>query len=164
MAALFVLTFLLFSHGERITSDSTVDRGIGSPFSLPGALAAWLRTGRPPAEYESLYMTRPFRVGDGDRLFREDGWGPPEAEDDVAFRRVVRDSAGLVAPLHRPAAYRLGVRWRSTGSLRTRVIVNDSILGSSEVSRVFQDSVLDVPAACLFARPQPPRLSAFRRG
>jgi hypothetical protein len=133
---------------------SSVDRSIGSPFSLPGALATWLRSGRAPADYESTYMTRPyarwtFRVGDGDRLFLEDGWGPPELEGDVAFRRVVRDSAGLVAPLHHPAAYGLGIRWRSQGSLRARVLVNDCILGSPEVPSVFQDSVLDVPAACL---------------
>ena len=133
---------------------SAVDRGLGSPFSLPGALATWLRTGRPLAEYESLYMNRPFarwtvRMGDGDRLFLEDGWGALETDDGVAFRRVVRESAGLVAPLHRPAVYRLGVRWRSAGSLRARVIVNDVILGSSSLSPEFRDSTLEVPAACL---------------
>ena len=132
----------------------TVDRTLGSPFSLPGALAAWLRTGRAPADYESLYMTRPyarwtFRVGDGDRLFLEDGWGPAETENDVAFRRVVRDSAALVAPLHRPAEYRLGVRWRATGPLRARVLVNDVILGSSDVGTAFEDAVMSVPAASL---------------
>ena len=133
-----------------------VDRSLGSPFSLPGALAAWLRTGRSPSDYESLYMSRPFarwsfRVGDGDRLFLEDGWGPAETEGDVTFRRVVRDSAALVAPLHRAAEYRLGVRWRATGRLRVRVLVNDRVLGSSEVGTAFQDLVMDVPAASLRA-------------
>jgi Dolichyl-phosphate-mannose-protein mannosyltransferase len=135
---------------------SAVDRVVGSPFSLPGALVTWLRTGRAPADYESLYMRRPharwtLRMGEGDRLFLEDGWGPPRAEDGTAFRSIVRESAGLVAPLHQAAPYAVGVRWRSSTPLRGRVVVNGQVVGSCELLPAFQDCTFDVPESHLVA-------------
>jgi hypothetical protein len=135
---------------------SAVHHVVGSPFSLPGALLAWLRTGRAPADYESLYMRRPharwtLRMGEGDRLFLEDGWGPPRAEEGTAFRSIVRESAGLVAPLHQAAPYVVGVRWRSSAPLRGRVVVNGQVVGSCELLPGFQDCTFDVPESHLVA-------------
>jgi hypothetical protein len=135
---------------------SAVDRAVGSPFSLPGALVAWLRTGRAPADYESLYMRRPharwtLRMGEGDRLFLEDGWGPPRTEEGTGLRSIVRESAGLVVPLHEAASYRVGVRWRSSAPVRGRVIVNQQVVGSCELGLALQDCSFDVPEESLRA-------------
>jgi hypothetical protein len=133
---------------------SVVDRMVGSPFSLPGALLEWLRSGRSPADYESLFMRRPharwtLRMGEGDRLFLEDGWSAPFTEGDTSYRAVVRESAGLVVPLHRPAPYQVGLRWRGSRPLRGRVLVNGHVLGSCDVPITLSDCTLDVPAAQL---------------
>ena len=130
---------------------SLVDRILGSPFSLPGALVQRWRTGRPLADYESLYMERRYarwtvRMGWDDRLFLEDGWSAPESKPGVSWRRVVGDSAGLVVPLHRSVASIFGVRIRAQEPTRCRLVVNDSILGSCEVGAEWSDCTYDVPA------------------
>jgi hypothetical protein len=138
---------------------SLVDRTIGSPFSLPASLAAWLRGGPVPADYESLYMQRPHvrwsvRMGTDDRIFLEDGWSEPRTREDVAFRAIERDSAGLVVPLHRPGPYRLGARLRAEiggddDPVRVRVLVNQRVVGSWTARREWADDALDVPADVL---------------
>jgi hypothetical protein len=133
---------------------SLVDRLIGSPFSLPGALLERWRTGRPLADYESLYMERRYarwgvRMGWDDRMFLEDGWSAPESAAGVSWRRVAGDTAGLVVPLHRPIASVFGARVRARAPVRCRLVVNDAVLGSCEVGTEWSDCTYDVPAACL---------------
>ena len=129
-----------------------IDRAVGSPFSLPGSLIEWWRSGRPLADYESLYMQRPYnrwtiRMGDDDRIFLEDGWSEPRDADGTNTRRLRAGSAGLVAPLHGDRAYRLGARVRLQGasSGRLRVLMNDKVLGSWDLTDAFADYEVTVP-------------------
>jgi hypothetical protein len=140
---------------------SRVDRILGSPWSLPGSLWTWFRNGTPPADYESLYMRRPYsrflvHMGDGDRMFLEDGWSEPRDDLGLTCRRLARPSAGLVVPLHRPAAYRLGGRLAALGSegggeheVRVRVLVNGQPMGTWTIPGVWHDSTVEVPAEVL---------------
>jgi hypothetical protein len=135
---------------------SLVDRTIGSPFSLPASLLAWLRGGPAPADYESLYMRRPHarwsvRMGLDDRIFLEDGWSEPRERDSVSFRSMDRESAGLVVPLHRPGPYRVGARLRTEGEapVRVRVLLNQRVVGSWTAGRDWGDDALEVAAEAL---------------
>jgi hypothetical protein len=135
---------------------SFVDRTLGSPFSLPASLWAWWRTGRAPADYEALYMERrhgrwTIRMGEGERLFLEDGWSAPGLCQGTPCRRVLGDSAGLVVPLHRAAESWFGIRLRreGPGAARVRVVVNQRPIGVLEVPPDWQDAVLEAPAAVL---------------
>jgi hypothetical protein len=137
---------------------SLVDRAIGSPFSLPGSLWAWWRSGRAPADYEASYMERrhgrwTIRMGEGERLFLEDGWSAPVACGGAPCRRIAGASAGLVVPLHRAIGSRFGLRLRADGpgsdATRLRVIVNQRPIGVVEVAADFQDAVIEVPPETL---------------
>jgi hypothetical protein len=137
---------------------SLVDRTMGSPFSLPASLLTWLRGGPAPPDYESLYMQRPharwsLRMGLDDRIFLEDGWSEPLEREGVSFRRLERESAGLVVPLHKPVASRVGSRLRAEGDgpVRVRVFVNQRVMGSWTAGSTWSDEVLDVPAEALHA-------------
>ncbi len=128
-----------------------VDRRLGSPFSLPAALLEWSRSGRSPADWESLYMQRRharwgIRMGLDERMFLEDGWSAPRDEGGVIARRVSA-SAGLVIPLHGPRAYRFGVRAHSDGpEQRLRILLNDRFLGVLDVPPEWTDLEVIVPA------------------
>ena len=119
-----------------------IDRAVGSPFSLPASLFEWWRTGRSPADYESLFMLRRYgrwtiRMGDDDRIFLEDGWSGAAGCGRHAGPRLTAGSSGLVAPLHGDRAYRLGARVRLEGAElgRLRVLMNDKVLGSWDLTR-----------------------------
>jgi hypothetical protein len=131
---------------------------MGSPFSLPASLLTWLRGGPAPPDYESLYMQRPharwsLRMGLDDRIFLEDGWSEPLEREGVSFRRLERESAGLVVPVHKPVASRVGSRLRAEGDgpVRVRVFVNQRVMGSWTAGSTWSDEVLDVPAEALHA-------------
>jgi hypothetical protein len=137
---------------------SVVDRTIGSPFSLPASFFEWLRSGRAPADYESLFMERPHsrwtvRMGLDDRIFLEDGWTPVASLDGVSCRYVAAAGAGFVLPLHRSAPYRLGARIAAgpgaPAGLRVRVLVNQRAVGALSVVPGFSDQAVDVPADAL---------------
>jgi hypothetical protein len=155
---------------------SRVDRALGSPWSLPGSLWARFREGTPLADYESLYMRRPYSrflvwLGEGDRMFLEDGWSEPRPGLGLNCRVLAQPSAGLVIPLHRAAPYQLGARLRSVqagglapneggppadgvppvddGAVRVRVLVNGRPLGAWTVAEAWTDQWLDVPADAL---------------
>ncbi len=136
----------------------TVDRTIGSPFSLPGALWERLRRGRALADYESAFTERPFsrwsaRFGIDDRIFLEDGWSAALLEGGVSFRSLLAAEGGFVVPLHRPAAYRLGVRARGPGGdgggLSVRVFVNQRPAGVWALAPEWTDFETAVPAELL---------------
>jgi hypothetical protein len=132
---------------------SQVDRALGSPFSLPASLWEWLRSGRAPSEYESQFTQRPYarwtmRMGFDERLFLEDGWSAAQNEDGVPARRLLEDSAGFVVPLHGARNYAIGLRARALAAempLRVRVLVNQRVSGSIEVSAEWTDGELEVP-------------------
>jgi hypothetical protein len=137
---------------------SLVDRALGSPFSLPGSLWTWWRTGRAPADYEALYMDRrhgrwTLRMGEGERLFLEDGWSAPGRCGEEPCRSILGDSAGLLVPLHRAIDSRFGLRLRAGSGQpqepRLRVIVNQRPVGSVAATEAWGDAVLEVPAALL---------------
>jgi len=129
-----------------------VDRRLGSPFSLPASLLEWSRSGRAPADWESLYMQRrharwAIRMGVDERMFLEDGWSAPRDEGGTTARRIEAGSAGIVVPLHAPRTYRLGVRGRSdAGEQRLRVLLNDRFLGAVDVGPEWADLDVAVPA------------------
>lgn len=131
-----------------------VDRALGAPFSLPGALFEWARSGRVPADYEALYMQRPYsrwsvRMGLDERLFLEDGWSPLARLDGQPARQIAGEGAGLVLPLHRAREYRFGARLRVSGEgpARLRLLVNQRVAGSLEAGPAWADAELLVPAS-----------------
>ena len=130
---------------------AVVDRRVGSPFSLPASLVEWWRSGRSPADWESLYMQRRHarwgvRMGLDERMFLDDGWSAPRDENGTTARRIVGGSAGLVVPLHGPRAYRFGLRVRSEpGELRLRVLLNDRFLGALDVGPDWADREVAIP-------------------
>ena len=138
---------------------SLVDRAVGSPFSLPASLFEWLRSGRPPADYESLFMERrhsrwSVRMGLDDRIFLDDGWSEPREVLGATCRVLVGEGAGIVVPLHRARPYRLGARLASLatspGVADAGVLVNQRPIGVWSVSAgEWQDVSLDVPAEAL---------------
>jgi hypothetical protein len=135
---------------------SSIDTLMGSPFSLPASLVEWLRSGRAPADYGSLYAERRFsrfavRFGYDERMFLEDGWSAPATEGDTSFRWMANESAGLVVPLHRAGPYVLGARVRSRGSEATavRVLVNERPIGIWDVRAEWADQELSVPLELL---------------
>jgi hypothetical protein len=130
---------------------SLVDRLVGSPFSLPGALLARWRMGRALADYESLYMDRrharwAVRMGEDERMYLEDGWSVPQSDGGVTWRSLSEDAAGLVVPLHRPIASVFGLRLRAQPAGRCRLVVNDVVVGSCEAGPEWSDCSYDLPA------------------
>jgi len=138
---------------------SLVDRAVGSPFSLPASLLEWMRTGRPLADYESLFMERrhsrwSVRMGLDDRIFLDDGWSEPREVLGATCRVLVGEGAGIVVPLHRARPYRLGARLASLasspGAAGAAVLVNQRPIGVWSVTAgEWQDVSLDVPAEAL---------------
>jgi hypothetical protein len=134
---------------------SVVDRTVGSPFSLPAALVEWMRSGRPPADYESLYMERRYgrwsvRMGLDERMFLEDGWSALSEQDGLACRYLSGAGAGFVLPLHGPRPYHIGGRIRlaagASPDLRLRIVVNQRPAGLLELTPAWADLGVDVPA------------------
>jgi hypothetical protein len=138
---------------------SLVDRALGSPFSLPAALWEWLRDGRAPADYESLYMQKrharwAIRMGTDDRIFLEDGWSELREQDGAQCRLILRGGAGLVVPLHEARRYRFGARVLVSGaseSAKLRVLVNDRFVGAWALDPGWRDYEVDVPQSALTA-------------
>jgi hypothetical protein len=137
---------------------SLVDRALGSPFSLPASLLEWLRSGRPPSEYESLYLERRYsrwsvRMGLDDRIFLEDGWSEPKQAFGASCRVLVGEGAGLVVPLHRPSPYRLGARLAvpdDAAAMDVQVLVNQRPVGGWHLAPGgWQEVSLEIPAEAL---------------
>jgi hypothetical protein len=139
---------------------SLVDRAIGSPFSRPGSVAEWLRTGRPLADYESLFMERrhsrwSIRMGLDDRIFLEDGWSEPRECLGAPCRVLLGEGAGVVVPLHQARPYAIGARLAlvdgaSGDSALVSVLVNQRPVGRWTVEGgEWRDLSLDVPADAL---------------
>jgi hypothetical protein len=146
------VTFEAMGHGVV----SRIDRSLGSPFSLPGSLFEWLRSGRAPADYESLFMERPHarwsvRMGVDERIFLEDGWSEAILVEGTRCRRILGDSAGIVVPLHRPAAYRLGARMSAPSEVRVRLLVNQRPSGLWTVGAGWSDYEQEVAPEALRA-------------
>jgi hypothetical protein len=140
---------------------SQIDRALGSPFSLPGALAERLATGRALSDYEALFMQRPYsrwtiRMGLDDRLFLEDGWSAPRRDGALGYRSLIGASAGLAVALHRPLDYRLTLRASAPpvdglAGVRVRVIVNQRALDAFDVGPAWSEHEARIPAAALRA-------------
>jgi hypothetical protein len=137
---------------------SLVDRAVGSPFSLPGSLLEWLRSGRSPADYESLFMERrhsrwSVRMGLDDRIFLDDGWSEPREALGSPCRVMLGEGAGVVVPLHRAGAYRFGgrlVRLADAGPVTVSVLVNQRPAGGWAVGGAeWGDFSLELPAELL---------------
>jgi hypothetical protein len=122
-------------------------RWLGHPFTYPASLWFALRNGVPPAAYDVLRVarflsdpTRPYGridIGVSDDVFVVDGWGTPEREGDVTFRRI-GDAAVLLLPLDHAAPLDVQVRARASanppqGPLRLRIDVNGRRLGPMDV-------------------------------
>ena len=140
------VSFEQMGHGAA----SAWDRVAGSPFALPASLWDWLRHGRAPRDWESLYMTRGYerwsvRMGVDDRLFLEGAWSPPQGGGQETWRTLEGESSALAVFLHRARDYRLGARLRTgSGTARVRVVVNQIPAGSWTVGPEWNDHVLDL--------------------
>jgi hypothetical protein len=139
-------------------ASGVIDRSIGSPFSLPGALWERIRRGRALTDYESLFTERPFsrwsvRFGIDERIFLEDGWSEAREADGVLYRSVEGESAGFIVPLHRSVSYRLGIRARARAGTTTavRIIVNQRPAGVVQIEPSWGDHEISVSAS--FLRP-----------
>ncbi len=163
------VTFEQMGHGFV----SQIDRLMGSPFSLPASLAEWARSGRHPAEYESLFMTRPHsrwttRMGVDDRLFLEDGWSAPLSIEGTRCRLLIGRSAGLVVPLHKARPSRFGARLIATGgdeaALPVKVMLNERRVGRWFVTGGWRDYWLEVDSQALKAGRNDIRLRQAARG
>lgn len=140
---------------------SQIDRALGSPFALPGALVERVTSGRALADYESLFMQRPFsrwtiRMGLDDRLFLEDGWSAPARQADVGYRSLLGASAGLAVALHRPLDYRLTLRaaalaaaGEAGASARVRLVVNQQALEACDFGPAWSECETPLPARVL---------------
>ena len=96
-----------FSQMARVSAD-LVDRRVGSPFAIPGALVESVRNGQPLKEYESALFRRTFsrftlRFGDGDLPYLGKGFSVPQSQGDD-LHRSTRDGRIAMA-LHRPEDY-----------------------------------------------------------
>jgi hypothetical protein len=140
---------------------SQIDRALGSPFSLPGALVERAASGRALADYESLFMQRPFsrwtiRMGLDDRLFLEDGWSAPARRGEASYRSLLGASAGLAVALHRPLDYRLTLRAAVLGdagaagaAARVRAVVNQQALDACDFGPDWSECETLLPARVL---------------
>ncbi|HEY3119080.1 MAG TPA: hypothetical protein VGL15_00535 [Vicinamibacteria bacterium] len=142
------ITFEEMGHGAV----SQVDRLIGSPASLPASLLEWLRTGRRPADYESLFAERPYarwavRMGLDERMFLEDGWSATAVREGAVCRLIEGAAAAVVVPLHGPRPAQVGARLSAIGSepARVRVLWNDRPIGSWDVGGGWNDYELELP-------------------
>lgn len=153
---------------------SQIDRAVGSPFALPGALWSWAAGGPRPSEYEGRFMERPFarwsiRMGLDERLFLEDGWSAARVHAGVECRLLVGDSAGLIVPLHRATRMRLVLRvalavGQPTATARLRVLVNQRVVGGLDVAGAeWADAELEIPADVLRAGRNSLRLRTLER-
>jgi hypothetical protein len=170
VGALFVTWNLAFAWGFRggafdyadpVTFEemghsvvSVVDRAVGSPFALPGALVEWGLAGVPPRDYEALFAERPHarfavRMGEDDRLYLFGPWsGPRSISGEIG--RIATDLVGVVAPIHRSEAYTLGLRGLApTGAASLRALVNGRALGTRAFGAPWTDAEWDVPGEAL---------------
>jgi hypothetical protein len=137
---------------------SLVDRAIGSPFALPGALVEWARSGRRPSDFEARDTERRHarwvvRMGLDERMYLEDGWSAPRQVEGTPARALTGAAAAFVVPLHRAIDSRFGVRLAAEGTepARVRVFVNDRPCGVLLAGSAWADVETDVPAALLRA-------------
>jgi hypothetical protein len=96
-----------FTQMSRVGAD-IVDRNVGSPFSLPGALIESLTKRQPVTEYEGGLFRRTFsrftlRFGDGDIPYLRSGFSVPQSQGDD-LHRSTRDGR-ISVPLHRAEDY-----------------------------------------------------------
>ncbi|HEV8254962.1 MAG TPA: hypothetical protein VGQ78_09410 [Vicinamibacteria bacterium] len=130
---------------------SQLDRFLGSPAALPASVLEWMRTGRRPADYESIFSERPYarwavRMGLDDRMFLEDGWSAPSTLEGAPCRLIDGASAAVVVPLHGPRPARVGARLASpTRPTRVRVFWNDRPIGGWDVEGAWNDYELELP-------------------
>jgi hypothetical protein len=101
-----------FSQMARVAAD-LVDRRVGSPFALPGALVESVKNGQPLTEYEQSLFRQPFsrftlRFGDGDLPYLGKGFSVPQSRGDD-LHRSTRDGRILVN-LHRAEDYQLALQ------------------------------------------------------
>ncbi len=140
---------------------SQIDRALGSPFALPGALWERATTGRALSEYEALFSERPHarwsvRMGLDERLFLEDGWSLLGAHEGVKYRSLVGPSAGFVVALHRPREALFGLRAAAWGArpdapVRVRVIANGQAVAAFDLPASWTDAQALIPEAALRA-------------
>jgi hypothetical protein len=96
-----------FTQMSRVGAD-LVDRNVGSPFSLPGAVIESIAKDQPVSEYEGALFRRTFsrftlRFGDGDIPYLESGFSVPQGQGDE-LHRSTRDGR-LSVFLHRAEDY-----------------------------------------------------------
>ena len=101
-----------FSQMARVAAD-LVDRRVGSPFAIPGALVESVKNGQPLTEYEWALIRQPFsrftlRFGDGDLPYLGKGFSVPQSLGDD-LHRSTRDGRILVN-LHRAEDYHLALQ------------------------------------------------------
>jgi hypothetical protein len=142
-----------FSQMARIVVDQ-ISQGIGSPFSLPGALIDTARSGKSLADYEAATFRRPYstfrlRLGEDDGPFLSDGFSLPQGTGDF-LHRTARE-ARLRVPLREPRDYILGMMLRGREDQALAIEINGSAVGSCPLSRELRECAVGVPKGVLRA-------------
>lgn len=140
-----------FPQMARVVTDG-IDRRVGSPFSLPGALIDSLRAGQPLASYDADVLRRPYstfalRFGVDDAPFLGDGFSLPQGTGDLLHRSFRAASVRVV--LRRAEEYTLDLRLGGREGQRLDVEVNGAAIGSCPLERPVRQCRLDVPAGSL---------------
>ncbi|MBK5257209.1 MAG: hypothetical protein JJE39_14370 [Vicinamibacteria bacterium] len=151
-----------FPQMARVATDE-VSRAVGSPFSLPGALIEWARTGRPLSDLDASIFRRPYsvfilRFGDGDIPFLRGGFSVPRGTGED-LHRATRDGR-LVVPLHRAVDYWIGIRARGVPGQAVRLEINGLEVEPCPLSRATAECEREVPEGAMRAGDNEIRLRA----
>jgi hypothetical protein len=137
----------------RVVADG-IDRRVGSPFSLPGAVLESLRTGRPLAQYDADVLRRPYstfalRFGVDDAPFLGEGFSLSQGSGDLLHRSFRTASVHVV--LRRAEDYTLDLRLSGREGQRLEVAVNTAAIGVCPLERQARECRLEIPAGRLTA-------------
>lgn len=140
-----------FPQMARVVVDQ-VARGIGSPFSLPGAVIESARSGQALADYDVSIFRKPFstlrlRFGLDDQPFLGTGFSLSQGTGD-SLHRTTRDG-WLRLPLGQARDYVFGFALRGREGQVLAVEVNGVPAGSCPLERRPRDCEVEIPAARL---------------
>lgn len=144
-----------------------VERTMGSPFALPGAIIESLRSGSSIADYDAAIFRRPYstlvlRLGDGDIPFLRDGWSLPKGTGDGQYRST--HDGSLRIPLQRAVDYVVGVNARNIQNQSLHIEVNGVLVTECTLTSAMSTCEAEVSASRLKAGINDVRLRVVSAG
>ena len=126
-----------FPQMARVVADQ-VSRSIGSPFSLPGAIAFALSSGEKVADYDASIFRRPYstfvlRFGLDDAPFLREGFSLPQETGDFLHRTA--RAGRLEVPIREARDYGMSLRLRGADGQSLRIDINGTPTGSCPLER-----------------------------